>query len=826
MLITKEVITKWNPTTKKYYENLGYIYTKHNAELVVKIEDLHIGSNIEIEFECDICNKPSTTRYSRYIIIKNKYGKDICRKCMCGVVSQNTRKLNNNNGYGNYDTHDKRKIELRKYLEEYYTLDKMVSNEIGKRLYDNFKSHKDDVYDTAVELGYKIEDISKSMPKDYYINHPEIIKEKLLGFIKEYNRFPKSKEMEKVLRINTHFVSKFGGVNAFRKLIEYDDSSDLIDLRGDYNKSIGELIFANYVCSQGLKDKYTREQYPFPKEEGYFRSDFTFYLENDKDIHIEVWGVKATEINSERAVHYHKIRKIKEKLYEKYSNDLILISINYEIFDKKYDEIQKHLYDMISPYIDLKFKNVSYKKLLSPSSLSDDEIFNEVMMISPDGLTLPTTTDLQMYSAGLYYQILKRGYTYYEFADKYGVKTKLVKVNWTKKLIFEHFSEILKSGKVIDKQTMNEQYSNLSCATEDFGYVTKLKIDYFYKQNKIPSQELDWVINLANGITKTTANYSKSEINKAKKLLDKLYPNIHEEICCASCGREMTKNHIYELYCKKCSESIFNGKMRYIKALFTETEYNNNFSVKAIEPYLLTTKGFNTVSNIKIQSYRNYFNMIWIDVVRKYNKFDDLYNYIIDEFTAYCKIDKNQDLRKFSKEHKYITSDMLVGIGFDKIYKDVGIIKQQYTDDGYKDNFLELVNTFGYIPLYNGFIEKTKINILSYSNKFDLHKDIYDEIVKMYSSDIDYEDYLKRKKEHKSNIGRKSGNVGRIFSEEYLQTNFTEVFDNYFSEQNKYPSKKVFNVISKHDDSTYRRRFCKSWTGICEMYGYKTQQSA
>jgi len=725
-----------------------------------------------------------------------------------------------------YNTHEKRKVELQKYLEEYKTLDKMISNKTGKRLYDNFKGHKDDVYDTAVELGYKIEDVSKSMPKNYYINHPEILKEKLLGFIEEHKRFPKSKEMEKVLQINTHFISKFGGVNAFRKLIEYDDSKDLIDIRGDYNRSIGELFFANYSCNQGLKDNYTREQYPFPREEGYFRSDFTFYLENDKDIHIEVWGVKKSETSSERAIQYYKTRKVKEDLYEKYSDKIILIGINYEIFDKKYEEIQEYFYELLSPYLNLKFKNVSYKKLLSPSLISDDDIFNGIMEISPDGITFPTTIDLSSYNSGLYSQILKRGYTYNEFANKYGAKTKLDKTNWTKKLILEHFSKILESGEVINKQTLNEEYSGLSEATEKFGYMTKLKIDYFYKQNTIPSQELDWVINLANNTTKTTSVYSKTEVNKAKKLLDRLYTNINNDVCCESCGREIIQTHIYEVYCKKCSDNISNGKKSYTKALYNETEYNNNFVSKAIEPYLLTTKGFNSVSDIKIQSYRNYFNMIWIDVVRRYNRFDDLYNYIIDEFKNHYKATNNQDIHRFANEHEFITYDVLTGIGLDKIYKDAGIIKQRYTDEGYKDNFLDLVNKIGYIPLYNEFVGNTKINIISYSNKFDLHKNIYDEIVKMYSSDIDYVDYLKRKNDHKSNLGRKSGNIGRIYSDEDLQVNFTEVFENYFTEQNKYPSRRTFDAISKHDNSVYRKRFDKSWTEICEMYGYKTQQSA
>jgi len=723
------------------------------------------------------------------------------------------------------DTYEKRKIELQKYLEENKTLDKMVENTIGKRLYDNFKGHKDDVYDTAVELGYKIEDVSKSMPKNYYTNHPEVLKEKLLGFIEEHKRFPKSKEMEKVLRINTKFISKFGGINAFKKLIEYDDSKDLIDLRGDYNRSVGELISANYFFSQGLKDNYTREQRPFPKEEGYFRSDFTFYLESDKELHVEVWGFKKSEMGSNIAIQYHKTRITKENLYRKYSDKIILISINYELFDKKYDDIQKDLYKLFAPYINLKFKNVSYNKLLSPSLISDQEIFNSIMEISPDGITFPTTMDLTSYNSGLYTQILKRGYTYNEFANKYGVKTKLDKTDWTKKLVLEHFHNILKTGKEINKQTMNEQYSGLSEATEKFGYTTKLKIDYFSKTNDIPSQELDWVINLANNTTKTTSVYSKAEVNKAKKLLDKFYPNIDNKICCKSCGREMIQNHIYELYCEKCSYNISKGKASYSKALYNETEYNNNFLLKAIEPYLLTTKGFNGVSEIKIQSYRNYFKMIWIDIVRKYNRFDDLYKYILDEFEEYRKVTNNNDIHKFSSKHKYITYDVLTGIGIDKIYSDVGVVRKDYSEDGYKDNFLDLVKNIGYIPLYNEFVENTKINIISYSNKFNLHKNIYDEIVKMYSSNIDYEDYLRRKKEYKTNISRKTGSMSRIYSDEDLKNTFIEVFEVYFMDNNKYPSRRTFDTISERDSSVYRRRYKKPWTEVCEIYGYKTNKT-
>ena len=520
MLITKEVTTTWNPTTRKYYEDLGYTYTKQHAEFIVKIEDLHKGSNSKIDYQCDLCGEKASIMFYEYNEKKNKYGKDLCLKCVHKNITQTTRKRNDDN-YSRHDTHEKRKADLQNYLLEHKTLNKMTTNTFGKRLYDNFKSYKDDVYDTAIELGYKIEDISKTMPKNYYVNYPEILKDKLISFTTEYKRFPRIKEMEKILQINTHFISDFGGLDEFKKLINYDDSKDLIDLRGDHNRSIAELITANYFYSQGLKDKYNREQYPFPKEDRYFRSDFTFYLENNKELHVEVWGFRESENSTEKAIHYQKTRKFKEVLYEKYSDDIILISINYELFDKKYDEIQKHLYNLFSPYVNLKFKNVSYKKLLSPSLLTDDELFNEAMIVSPDGITLPMTSDLIKHSAGLYYQILKRGYTYGGFAKKFGVKTKQDKIEWSKKLIFEYFEEIIKVGKVINIKSMNEQHSNLADILKKYGYVTKLKIEYFSKINSIPEQELKWIKNLIDKDINSTAKYSKKDIDKAKQILEK-----------------------------------------------------------------------------------------------------------------------------------------------------------------------------------------------------------------------------------------------------------------------------------------------------------------
>ena len=90
-LITKEVEVTLGVRNIKYYEKLGYEIPKYenkNHKLVVrkgtkiqvKIEDLSIGSNVEVEYECDMCHKIFTTRYDVYST-HNKNGKTLCPYC-------------------------------------------------------------------------------------------------------------------------------------------------------------------------------------------------------------------------------------------------------------------------------------------------------------------------------------------------------------------------------------------------------------------------------------------------------------------------------------------------------------------------------------------------------------------------------------------------------------------------------------------------------------------------------------------------------------------------------------------------------------------------
>jgi len=83
MIINNKVITKWNSRTKKYYEELGYVYTFMGDDLEVNVFDLPNRSMVKVEIECDYCHKSflvswyHRTKSLEDTIIK----KDVCYDC-------------------------------------------------------------------------------------------------------------------------------------------------------------------------------------------------------------------------------------------------------------------------------------------------------------------------------------------------------------------------------------------------------------------------------------------------------------------------------------------------------------------------------------------------------------------------------------------------------------------------------------------------------------------------------------------------------------------------------------------------------------------------
>lgn len=83
MLLTKTVFTKWNSRTKKYYENLGYNYTKMGDIIEVSVYDLPKRSEAKVFVSCDYCQKEYYVLWSHRTksVDECEIKKDACHKC-------------------------------------------------------------------------------------------------------------------------------------------------------------------------------------------------------------------------------------------------------------------------------------------------------------------------------------------------------------------------------------------------------------------------------------------------------------------------------------------------------------------------------------------------------------------------------------------------------------------------------------------------------------------------------------------------------------------------------------------------------------------------
>ena len=86
MIISKYASTKWNSKTKKYYESLGYSYTKMGDVFEVLVEHLPLYSNTSLTFKCDYCGNEYTNTLANRTKVFNQNDtlkNDVCKKQSC-----------------------------------------------------------------------------------------------------------------------------------------------------------------------------------------------------------------------------------------------------------------------------------------------------------------------------------------------------------------------------------------------------------------------------------------------------------------------------------------------------------------------------------------------------------------------------------------------------------------------------------------------------------------------------------------------------------------------------------------------------------------------
>lgn len=64
--LNQDVVVKWNPATRSWYEEKGYVFTQFNKELVVKARDLKTKSTAKVIVNCDYCGCEKSLPYLYY----------------------------------------------------------------------------------------------------------------------------------------------------------------------------------------------------------------------------------------------------------------------------------------------------------------------------------------------------------------------------------------------------------------------------------------------------------------------------------------------------------------------------------------------------------------------------------------------------------------------------------------------------------------------------------------------------------------------------------------------------------------------------------------
>ena len=170
MLISETIFIKWNSRTKKYYADLGYIYTKMFDSFEVKVSDLTKGSEAIVTIQCDYCGKIHDKIYYSWV---NSHKNNKLDSCECCKVTKskdtNMQKYGVESVFSLPEIQDKNKLIIfEKYGVENvsqlnYIQEKIIENNLIKYGVTNtskLDSYKDKVKEISRErygVDYKMQ---------------------------------------------------------------------------------------------------------------------------------------------------------------------------------------------------------------------------------------------------------------------------------------------------------------------------------------------------------------------------------------------------------------------------------------------------------------------------------------------------------------------------------------------------------------------------------------------------------------------------------------------------------------------------------------------
>lgn len=300
---------------------------------------------------------------------------------------------------------------------------------------------------------------------------------------------------------------------------------------------------------------------------------------------------------------------------------------------------------------------------------------------------------------------------------------------------------------------------------------------------------------------------------------------------CESCNIKIFNVDISTKYCNDCRVLARrnSGRKHWLnnkKLARPVDDYEVNFFNVVKNPCDLTTTGFNTISNIKAQSYTNFHDMSWVDVIKMYGKFNELYDYIKIEYQNYYNNTKKQNIKGFYDSHEYITQNLMEELDLKKLRSDVGVKKYRHTKEELIDNIYELKKVVGGIPIFTEFMVHSKISKQPYVTVFNLPNGKYENIIKSVVTEEEFKEYKQRQQDAKQEAGKLTGSMSAKYDDVDYEDEFKRVFEYCKNEYGKYPTRELFNRLSEIDERNYRKKYNCSWTKVCKIYGYEIERTS
>jgi very-short-patch-repair endonuclease len=133
MLISKEVYVTCVARYRKYLQERGYDWV-YLQQVLVKVEDLPNGSNVDVEVECDYCGRHFSKKYVNYLNNRKTIKKDCCDNIEC---MKQKRKEVNLKKYNVENPHQRKEIKEKIHntnLERYGYITPFQNEEVKDKI--------------------------------------------------------------------------------------------------------------------------------------------------------------------------------------------------------------------------------------------------------------------------------------------------------------------------------------------------------------------------------------------------------------------------------------------------------------------------------------------------------------------------------------------------------------------------------------------------------------------------------------------------------------------------------------------------------------------